>query len=218
MTTPQNTNLYDPLPTELGGHNVRPVSAALNALVPIPRGGRRPREEAFNSSIRNRVLLLEGEPKKVENKHKFKSLFRPYQKKGKPHTQKLKLVEQEKKYDLYQPLARLWTDYAENLLRDEQVSDYGDRILRMDLHGAYIEVIRSRDPGLIGQKGILVAEMANTIIIITEKNAAITIPKRICVIQLAIANAIVEISLPALLFRSSERSARKFKKRHLQYL
>lgn len=90
----------------------------------------------------------------------------------------------------------------------------GDRLLRMDLHGAVVEVVKATDVGLVGVRGVLVAETANTIILVTEKNRAVTVPKRVAVIRICVAGKRVEMFLPALCYRASERSARKIKKRH----
>jgi ribonuclease P protein subunit POP4 len=87
--------------------------------------------------------------------------------------------------------------------------------VRLDWHGAVVEVTRARDPGLIGIKGTLIIETANTILVITEGNRVITVPKAAALVAVTIANRRFEIALPMLPYRASERSARKFKKKHL---
>ncbi len=113
---------------------------------------------------------------------------------------------------LYEPLAALWKQYVARAIGDGTHQNLGDRIVRMDLHGAPVEVVRSRDPGLVGVKGILIAETANTILVVTKKDRVLTIPKNITVIRFVVGTKIVELMLPALAFRASERSARKLKK------
>lgn len=104
------------------------------------------------------------------------------------------------------------------MLSGEAISTWGDRILRMDLHGALVEVLRSRDPGLVAKTGILVAETANTVMLVTKQDRVLTLPKVVCLVAIKVADVSVELFLPALRFRASERSARKMKKRHLPYL
>lgn len=205
--------LYEPLPKKLGGNNARPSSVSLGSLLPFPLGAAVPLEEDLNARVRNRALLLDSDVKVKKDDAKTKS-----RRKGRPAAGKVVIPKAEQKYELYLPLMELWTDYASKLIKDDNVTNYGDRILRMDLHGAPVEVIRSRDPGLIGVKGILVAETANTILVVTEKDRALTIPKNVTVIRILFGRIAVEISLQALQFRASERAARKIKKRHFPAL
>lgn len=74
---------------------------------------------------------------------------------------------------------QLWNEYASKLINDDNVTNYGERVLRMDLHSAPVEVVRSRDSGLVGAKGILIAETANIVIhvVVTEKERAVMLPK-----------------------------------------
>lgn len=207
-------NLYETLPKHLGGRNERPASVSLPALLPFPPGAKIPTDEEINSKVRNRALLLEGDAKPKQTKEKVEKLRR----KGRKTAGKVVIPKAEQRYELYVPLMQLWKDYASKLVAGDNIANSGDRVLRMDLHGAPIEVIRSRDPGLVGVQGILVVETANTVIVVTEQNKAKTIPKNISVIRLRFADVSVEISLPALQFRASERSARKIKKRHFSPL
>lgn len=205
--------LYEPLPQRLGGTNARPSSVSLGSILPFPRGANIPAEDALNARVRNRALLLDSDSKVKKADTKLKS-----RKKGRAAAGKVVIPKAEQKYELYVPLMQLWTDYASKLIKDENVTNYGDRVLRMDLHGAPVHVVRSRDPGLVGIKGILVAETANTIIVVTEKDRALTVPKNVAVIRIEFGKIALEISLPALQFRASERAARKIKKRHLPAL
>lgn len=125
---------------------------------------------------------------------------------------KLKIPISEQKYILYEPLAKLWAEYATNISANVPVAKLGERILRMDLHGAVVEVVRSKDPGLVGKRGILIAETANTILLALKTDRVITVPKSVAVIRLNVGDQTVEVMLPALTYRSSERSARKMKK------
>lgn len=124
---------------------------------------------------------------------------------------KLRIPPSEQKYALYEPLADLWAQYAATISKGDS-SKLGDKVLRMDLHGSTVEIVRSKDPGLLGKKGILIAETANTILVVLKEDRVITVPKNITVIRFAVGDSVVELMLPALTYRSSERSARKMKK------
>lgn len=202
--------LYEPLPKRLGGRGASSASVSLGAALPFPAGAKPPPDEQLNAKVRNRALLLEGDAKPKKEQDRPTAPRR----KGRKAAGKVVIPKSEQKYEDYIPLLDLWKDYASKLLQDDEVKNYGDRVLRMDLHGAPVEVVRSRDPGLVGLSGILVAETANTIIVITKKNRAKTVPKNVAVIRILLKNVAIEISLPALQFRASERSARKMKKRY----
>jgi ribonuclease P protein subunit POP4 len=85
----------------------------------------------------------------------------------------------------------------------------------MDLHGAEVEVVRARDPGLVGLRGILIIETANTILVVTRNNRVVTVAKNVAVVRVDVGARSFEIALPLLPYRASERSARKVKKKHL---
>lgn len=208
--------LYEPLPKALGGQGSRPVAAAVGALLPYPPGSKHPNEETLNTAIRSRALLLDSGGKQKETPLQTENIRK--RRKGRPAGGKVQIPKEEQRYELYVPLMTLWKDYATKLLGEERLANYGDRILRMDLHGAPVEVVRSLDPGLVGVTGILVAETARTIIVVTKQNRALTVPKKVSVVRTRIGKASVEVSLPALQFRAAERSARKIKKRHLPFM
>lgn len=88
-------------------------------------------------------------------------------------------------------------------------------MVRMDLHGAYVEVVRARDVGLVGVNGVLVKETANTIVVVTKRDKAITVAKVAAVVRIEVLDLQVEVFLAGLRYRAAERSARKIKKRYL---
>ena len=49
--------------------------------------------------------------------------------------------------------------------------------MKSDLHGAYIEIIKSKSPTLIDQKGIIIQETLHTFSVINEKNQLKIFPK-----------------------------------------
>lgn len=224
--------LYELVPSQLGGCNSKPVAAALNNILPYPPGVPVVPDDELNDVVRYKTLLLEpwsqsriskAASKKtniIDNSKRGESVLPTkkfairHSKLGRPNGSKLTLSKNEQKYSIYEPLRKLWLDYATKLYQNSRLS-FADSVVRMDLHGAPVTVTRARDPSLVGLSGTLVAETANTIIVVTQKDRAITIPKNVSIVNIQFEDVTVEIFLPALTFRASERSARKIKKRHL---
>mmetsp|Transcript_34469 Transcript_34469/g.84480 ORF Transcript_34469/g.84480 Transcript_34469/m.84480 type:complete len:197 (-) Transcript_34469:2338-2928(-) len=116
-------------------------------------------------------------------------------------------------------LHELWAQYATTCLRlaDSEPLDrewIAERITRMDLHGAMLQVIRSRDPTMVGKTGVVVRETANTFFIVSESSATICVPKQPSVFEFAVADIRLQLVGAAVAYRPSERSARRFKRRH----
>lgn len=222
----ERTSLYEPLPEVLGGRNSRPVAAAIANLLPYPKGTVPPLEQELNNSIRQKILLLDGvyEPNKttktsevLPEMEKELALKSRGCKRGRPNGNKLVLPKAEQKYSIYIPLHEFWKQYASQL-RHDNPSAFADRVIRMDLHGALIKVVRSKVSSIVGKTGIVVAETANTLLIVTKEDRALTLPKNVCVIEIEVDDHRIELYMPALAFRPSERSARKVKKKHMPYI
>lgn len=233
--------LHSVLPESLGGSSVPPAEdAAVIIRLPYPKGAAVLPDETVHNGIRNKTLLLDNDSRVarretypttseaptpevgaagIKGGSSKRTGVKPTPratKQGRPNKNKLILPKKEQKYSIYQPLHELWLQYARLLLKDDSAM-FADRVLRMDLHGAHITVVRSLDPGLVDHAGIVVAETANTLMIVTKKDRALTLPKNVTVVRLSFDDLSVEIFLPALAFRASERSARKIKKRHMAY-
>ncbi|RDW70928.1 RNase P/RNase MRP complex subunit [Aspergillus mulundensis] len=54
---------------------------------------------------------------------------------------------------------------------------HGSKLVSADFHGAEMEVVRSRCPGRVGLKGIVVRDTKFTFVVVTEKDEMKTIPK-----------------------------------------
>lgn len=232
----QLPSLYDPVPSLLGGHDSKPVAAAINNILPYPSGIHVPRDNVIHDGIRRKALLLDPQSQSKRNdlsKNKLNvskkptgqgsygsgnfRAVRPHPKRGRLDRNKFLLSKDEHKYEIYEPLRKLWLDYAAQLYKTYPTA-FSEHVTRMDLHGAPLTVTRARDPGLVGLSGTLVAETANTIIVVTRRDHAVTIPKNVSVVSVRFNDVTVEIFLPALAFRASERSARKIKKRHMPFI
>jgi RNase P/RNase MRP subunit p29 len=91
------------------------------------------------------------------------------------------------KYEVFEQVHRLWRRYTDDLLQSTpKISsqtvggskprsslDQGamlNTLLKADLHGARLLVIRSRNPNLVGKKGLVFQESRNTFVMINEQN------------------------------------------------
>jgi ribonuclease P protein subunit POP4 len=187
--------------------------------LPVPSGLRAPDDDTLHARVRNRSLLLDSVKSEKDDRktHEPKLARRVVSRKSKRKARGGSVVvpEAEWKYDIYEPLAELWRSYADKVITGVDAVSAGDRVLRMDLHGAVVEVVRARDPGLVGLRGILIIETANTVLVVTKKNRVLTVPKNAAIIRVDFGEKSFEIALPMLPYRASERSARKVKKKHL---
>lgn len=228
--------LYAPLSADLHVSHSREATnelapMSLGLLLPAVDGSTLPSDEVLHSRVRNRTLLLDKETSCEAEKSKRASKRprwateekgtgrRPKVSKAaikRARSSKVVVPCDQRRYEIYEPLARMWQDYAKQVLGDGNLSQAGDRLLRMDLHGACVEVSRSLDPGLVGVAGILIVETANTVLVITRRNKLITVSKTCTFLRFAVGDShSFELALPLVPFRASERSARKVKKRHM---
>lgn len=95
----------------------------------------------------------------------------------------LELPREQQKYDLYLGLHTLWCGYMAEILGLGSGTSYvtagsaGQQLASADMHGAIIEVVRSRCPSRVGLKGIVVRDSKFTFEIVTEKDKVKTVPK-----------------------------------------
>lgn len=94
------------------------------------------------------------------------------------------IPKEEKRYELYAGLNKMWRGYMREILgigqqegnesRTGQIyltpASAGPKIASADLHGADIEVVRSRCVGRVGVRGIVVRDTKFTFVVITKKN------------------------------------------------
>uniref|UniRef100_A0A7S1TIP2 Uncharacterized protein n=1 Tax=Compsopogon caeruleus TaxID=31354 RepID=A0A7S1TIP2_9RHOD len=156
-----------------------------------------------------------------------------------PGPPKIDLSAEERNltHDGVLPLHTLWNTYAQSLVTDGMEGDnlnatgtpynktrhtttldddrLADRVTRMDLHGAQLTIVRARDPTLVGKSGIVYHETANTFRIIAENDTRCTVPKALTTFHLRIGTRQVELFGSTLQLKPSERSVRKFKRKHI---
>lgn len=229
--------LYAPLAQTLGGDDLpalppgRAAELRISSLLPAPSGLSLPPDDALHARVRNRTLLLDketaGRAASGAGSARRRKKAPPRWKAGagvsssrkatrRARGMKVCIPKAQQKYAIYEPLAKLWQGYAKGVVGGSSVANAGDRMLRMDFHGALVEIVRARDPGLVGVAGILVAETAGTIVVVGKMNRAVTVPKNAAIAAVNVGERRFEIALPMLPYRSSERSARKLKKKHME--
>jgi ribonuclease P protein subunit POP4 len=203
---------------------------SIGSLLPVVHGAPAPPDDVLHGRAANRTMLLDKETGVSTSKAKQVRPRPRWATEGRgvgcratvsktstkrARSSKVNIPAEEQQYDIYEPLSKLWDDYALKVIGDGNMPQAGDRLLRMDLHGARVEITRARDPGLVGVAGILVIESANIVLIVTRKNRLIAVPKDCAFVRIRIGSQSFEIALPMILYRASERSARKVKKKHL---
>jgi len=129
-----------------------------------------------------------------------------------------KLSAENQKFELYLPLHKLWKDYIQDVLQlrprecvSNNMKNALPKLLKTDYHGCYLTVSRSKCPSYVGTSGIVIQETKNTFKIITEKDNIKMIPKAANVFTFECQGFVFTLNGNHFRFRSSERSARKFK-------
>ncbi|XP_007544189.1 PREDICTED: ribonuclease P protein subunit p29 [Poecilia mexicana] len=119
------------------------------------------------------------------------------------------------RYELFLPLHQLWRQYVLDLCgglkptANPQIVQ--QKLLKADLHGAIITVVRSKCPSYVGTTGILMQEFKHVFKIITKEDQVKVIPKRNSVFSVEMDSFVSHIYGNKMEFRASERSAKKFK-------
>ena len=82
-----------------------------------------------------------------------------------------------RKYEIYEPLHRMWLGYMREILGFEDgksayisAQTKGSLLASADYHGAQVLVIRARCAGLVGLEGIVVKDTKFTFQLITKRN------------------------------------------------
>ncbi|KAF1965220.1 RNase P/MRP, p29 subunit [Bimuria novae-zelandiae CBS 107.79] len=97
----------------------------------------------------------------------------------------LEIPKAQQKYEIYEGLHKLWAGYMAEILglNGDGAKAFvtpgssGQQLASADMHGAVMEIVRSRCPSRVGLKGIVVRDTKFTIELITEKNRVKAVPK-----------------------------------------
>ncbi|XP_008300288.1 ribonuclease P protein subunit p29 isoform X2 [Stegastes partitus] len=161
------------------------------------------------------VILGYTRPKKEKTKRNSKKA------KGLNARQKramkiFQIKPEHQRYELFLPLQELWKQYIIDLcsgLKPTSPQFVQQKLLKADLHGAILTVVRSKCPSYVGTTGILVQEFKHVFKIITKEDKLKVIPKRNSVFAVEIDGFVSHIYGSKFEQRASERSAKKFKVR-----
>lgn len=132
--------------------------------------------------------LIEPTKREIRQKAREATQLRKRRSTGKPKPLSAKqkralqiyvIPKDQQKYEIYVPLHKLWCSYMREILTLQEDKGYGRFIeakgagpllASADYHGALVEVVRSRCPGRIGLKGIVVRDTRSTFEIVTAKD------------------------------------------------
>lgn len=112
------------------------------------------------------------------------------------------LSKEQQKWDNFVGLNRLWNGYIREVLgwKGKTRLEYldsksiGSTITSADLHGAMVEVVKSRCVGRVGIRGIIVKDTRETLNVITKKNELKMVPKEYTVFRIEIPLEVVDES------------------------
>ncbi|KAJ1732367.1 RNase P/RNase MRP complex subunit [Coemansia biformis] len=133
------------------------------------------------------------------------------------------IPEEARKHELFLPLHRLWSKYIESLLGQNVEAQMADakqwqqvlgRLIKADLHGAQMSVVRAKCPNFVGIEGIVAQETKNTFKLITRDDRLVVVPKPRCVFELELPSGVrCLVYGDQFKYRASERASKKFKPR-----
>jgi ribonuclease P protein subunit POP4 len=143
------------------------------------------------------------------------------------------------KYQDFLPLHRLWQSYMIDLLFGSQNSDHqltknqmlacAAKLATADYHGAKLDVVSSRNPSLVGIQGIVIWEARSSFLIVVEEDVSKKtkgglkfVEKKESLFHFTVSHGNetydFEIIGSRFLYRTADRSGRKFKTRSVDDL
>ncbi|XP_022221721.1 ribonuclease P protein subunit p29 isoform X1 [Drosophila obscura] len=132
------------------------------------------------------------------------------------------LPTRQMRYEQALPLHQLWRSYVREhlgLREGEQVpevhepryEEFSKQLIKLDMHGARLQVIQSKCKTLEGLAGICVMDTKNVLKLLGEDDRLRSVPKSECVFGLAVGNMYFTIFGQHLTIRPAERSVKKIK-------
>ncbi|NWX17089.1 RPP29 protein, partial [Aegotheles bennettii] len=170
-------------------------------------------EAAIQDVLTRKAVVLEHCPRrKAKQKRRKAKGFTARQRR------ELRLFEiepQQRRYAIFLPLHELWKQYIRDLCHglkpDAQPHMVQAKLLKADLHGAIVTVVKSKCPSYVGITGIILQEFKHVFKIITKEDKLKVVPKLNNVFSLETDGFISYIYGSKFQLRASERSAKKFK-------
>jgi ribonuclease P protein subunit POP4 len=147
-------------------------------------------------------LQQKRETARINRHHKWKSLA------TRKFRQKHQLLKKQSlTFEKFGPIATFWDEYAGRLPNTEQ------SVSKMDLHGAKIKIVASRDPTIVGIEGRVVKESFGELIIISEDNVMREVIKNHTVAVIETPKGRFEMNLSGFRIRSAMKASKKWKQR-----
>jgi ribonuclease P protein subunit POP4 len=120
-------------------------------------------------------------------------------------------------YKDFLPMHTLWLQYMGAVLSkhgsNASLEQIGTKVLKADWHGAFITVLQSETPSLVGHAGIVLVERKNTFLIVNKKSQLLLLSKAGTVFAMRLNNMTLKLYGDNLRVRSSERSVQKFRRK-----
>jgi ribonuclease P protein subunit POP4 len=85
---------------------------------------------------------------------------------------------------------------------------------KADWHGAFVTVIESETPSLVGQCGLVLVERKNTFLIVNKRSELKLLSKGGSVFAMKVNGMLVKLYGNSIRVRASERSVQKFRQKH----
>nr|XP_040236153.2 ribonuclease P protein subunit p29 [Anopheles coluzzii] len=116
-------------------------------------------------------------------------------------------------------LHRMWLGYYDTFFPPGECPDVTEAryntivasLLKADYHGAKIHIVRSKQPSVVGMKGIVVLDTKGTFKMISKDNKLRTIPKNDSQFEVFLQDKVITIFGKHLNARPAERSVKKMK-------
>eukprot|EP01147_Barroeca_monosierra_P007961 gene7960-707_t len=181
----------------------------------------------LKSKLDGKVLLLDS----TGTLHRKKTTDSPMstgpsrKKKGKQGF--FHISPEAQKYEAFLPMHELWKQYMEQVLQYSSphtttnrsltkfpranISTMQQVLVKADLHGCYISVVKSKRPSLLGQAGIVIQETENTFRVIAPNDCIKVFPKVDSIFAFELGDFTFTIFGNHFRVRPVERAARKFK-------
>lgn len=90
------------------------------------------------------------------------------------------IPKEGQKYAIYEPIHKLWLGYIREVLGNDVYvggPNAAAKLASAEFHGAEVEVVRSRCPGRVGIRGIVVRDRKFVLEVVTKKRGLKMVPK-----------------------------------------
>ena len=141
-------------------------------------------EAVYESKVNGKVVQIDNpttdsttKQKKREEKQRKKLRAKGWSRKKRIESGMYTIPPECQQYHYFEPLHQLWNGYIESLLSKESNAVWGNLLLKADLHGSKLQVVKSKCPTNIGLSGIVAKDTENMFYIITIQNEMKMIPK-----------------------------------------